>query len=203
MNVHEDEDADSTQSLLVNISDTIERTTASTSQRISSIYHDFKEFIHKGPLVEVAVGIVVGSRFSHITESFVQDILLPPLSLFPNAGALRDFYFILRPGVKGPPYTSLDEAKLDGAVTENIGVFMSTIIDFLITAFALFWVIKSYSNIKSMWTDEQKSVSNENVQRTKQCVWCFETIHQKAIKCKFCCSLQDESSLLIDYKNDM
>ena len=98
---------------------------------------EFKEFAMRGSVVDMAVGIVIGAAFGKIVASFVTDILMPPIGLLLGGVDFSDIFFVLR------------EASGDvAAVTLNIGVFINTVIEFIIIAFAIFLVIKGMNSMK-------------------------------------------------------
>jgi len=110
---------------------------------------EFKEFAMRGNVVDMAVGIVIGGAFGTIVGSLVNDVLMPPVGLLLGGVDFASFFATLKDGVKpAGPYTSLADAKAAGAVTINYGVFINSVISFLIVAFALFMVIKGMNKMK-------------------------------------------------------
>ncbi|HEV3177060.1 MAG TPA: large conductance mechanosensitive channel protein MscL [Stellaceae bacterium] len=100
---------------------------------------EFREFIARGSVVDLAVGVVVGAAFTAIVNSLVNDILMPPLGLVIGGIDLSNFFVTLK---GGGAYPTLDAAKAAGAVTINYGQFLNALIRFLIVAFAIFMVVK-------------------------------------------------------------
>jgi large conductance mechanosensitive channel len=134
---------------------------------------DFKEFVVRGNVVDMAVGIVIGAAFGAIVKSFVDDVLMPPIGLF----------ITLKEGAKAAgPYASLGAAKAAGAVTLNLGVFINTVISFLIIAFAVFLVIKGINRLKR--EEEAPPVAPD----TRACPFCLSEIPLKASRCPHCTS---------------
>jgi large conductance mechanosensitive channel len=107
------------------------------------MFKEFREFALKGNVVDMAVGIVIGGAFGTIVSSLVNDVLMPPIGLALGGVDFANIFFTLREGAKAAgPYASLAAAKEAGAVTVNLGLFINSVISFLIVALALFTVIK-------------------------------------------------------------
>src|SRR2546423_8432806 len=101
---------------------------------------DFKEFALKGNVIDLAVGVVIGAAFGPIVTSIVNDILMPPIGLLVGGADFSNLFVVLKDGTKAlPPYESLAAAKGAGAVTVNIGVFINTVMNFLIVGGAIFF----------------------------------------------------------------
>jgi large conductance mechanosensitive channel len=144
---------------------------------------DFKEFVMRGNVVDMAVGIVIGAAFGTIVKSFVDDVLMPPIGLLLGNVDFSNLFLTLKEGTKAAgPYASLAAAKAAGAVTLNYGFFINTIISFIIIAFAVFMLIKGIHHMK--W--EQEAAPAEAT--TKECPFCFATIPIKATRCPHCTS---------------
>jgi len=110
---------------------------------------EFKEFAMRGSVVDMAVGIVIGAAFGTIVKSFVDDVLMPPIGLLLGNVDFSNLFITLKEGSKAAgPYVSLASAKAAGAVTLNLGVFINTIISFIIIAFAVFLVIKGMNTLR-------------------------------------------------------
>jgi large conductance mechanosensitive channel len=105
---------------------------------------DFKDFAMRGNVVDMAVGIVIGAAFGKIVSSFVSDILMPPIGLLLGDVNFSNLFVNLSDGA----YATLEAAKEAGAVTLNYGAWLSTVIDFIIVAFAIFLVVKQMSRLK-------------------------------------------------------
>lgn len=143
---------------------------------------EFKEFALRGSVVDLAVGIVIGSAFTSIVNSLVSDILMPPIGLLLGNADFSDFFVLLKAGETPPPYLTLADAQAAGAVTFNYGQFLNTIIGFIIIAFALFLLIRSINRLKR----KEKKPTEEPT--TKECPHCFTTIPIKATRCPNCTS---------------
>ena len=109
---------------------------------------EFKEFAAKGNMLDMAVGIVIGAAFATIISSLVNDVIMPPIGLALGGVDFSEFYFLLREGDPGAPYVTLATAKEAGAVTLNWGVFVNSLISFVIVAFALFLVVKGFNEMR-------------------------------------------------------
>jgi large conductance mechanosensitive channel len=105
---------------------------------------EFKEFAMRGNVLDMAVGIIIGAAFGKIVSSFVADVLMPPIGLLLGKVDFSNLFLNL----SGQSYPSLDAAKAAGAPTMNYGMFLNTVIDFVIVAFAIFMVIKGMNALK-------------------------------------------------------
>jgi large conductance mechanosensitive channel len=110
---------------------------------------EFKEFAAKGNMLDMAVGIVIGAAFATIITSLVNDIVMPPIGMALGGVDFAEFYTILQQGDPAGPYATLAAAKEAGAVTMNWGIFINSLISFLIVAFALFMVVRSFNRMKA------------------------------------------------------
>jgi large conductance mechanosensitive channel len=109
---------------------------------------EFKEFAAKGNMLDMAVGIVIGAAFATIIGSLVNDIIMPMVGLAIGGVDFSEFFAVLRDGGPAGPYATLAAAQEAGAVTVNWGIFVNSLITFLIVAFALFLVIKGFNKMK-------------------------------------------------------
>jgi large conductance mechanosensitive channel len=147
------------------------------------MFKEFKEFAMRGNVVDMAVGIVIGAAFGTIVKSFVDDVLMPPIGLLLGNIDFANLFTVLKEGTKAAgPYASLAAAKAAGAVTLNWGIFINTIISFIIIAFAVFLVIKGINRMKQ----EKETPAAEPT--TKECSFCFTTIPIQATRCPHCTS---------------
>ena len=146
-----------------------------------NILNEFRQFIMRGSVVDLAVGFIIGAAFSKIVTSFVSDILMPPIGL-----ALGKVNFSnLFADLSGKGYVSLEEAKAAGAATINYGLFINTLIDFIIVAFALFLLIKFINQM------HRKKEAAPAEPTSKDCPHCFTSIPVKATRCPNCTSQLD------------
>ena len=144
---------------------------------------EFKEFAMRGSVVDMAVGIVIGAAFGAIVKSFVDDVLMPPIGLLLGNVDFSNLFITLKDGAKAAgPYASLAAAKTAGAVTLNLGLFINTVISFVIIAFAVFLVIKGLNRMK------KTEAAPPAEPTTKECPFCWSTIPLKATRCPHCTS---------------
>ena len=142
---------------------------------------EFKEFAMRGNVLDMAVGIVIGAAFGTIINSLVADVIMPPIGLLLGNVDFTNLFAVLKEGKVAGPYASLAAAKAAGAVSMNIGVFINTIINFIILAFAIFLLIRGVNQLKRK--EEAPAVST-----TKDCPHCFTAIPIKATRCPHCTS---------------
>lgn len=149
------------------------------------IINEIKNFAVKGNVIDMAVGIVIGSAFTSIVKSTVDDIINPILGLFTKGVDLSDMFILLKAGKTGTSYTTLAQATADGAVTINIGRLCNNIISFIIVAVVLFFIIKVINRLREL---NETPSNSEILLKTKNCPYCFSTIHIEATKCPNCTS---------------
>jgi large conductance mechanosensitive channel len=113
--------------------------------RRTPILDEFKKFVARGNVIDLAVGIIIGAAFTSIVNSLVNDILMPPLGLLIGGVDFSDFFITL----KGESHQTLEQAKAAGAVTLNYGLFINAIIKFLIVAFAVFILVKQINRLQT------------------------------------------------------
>ncbi len=138
---------------------------------------EFKEFVMRGNVLDLAVGIVIGVAFGKIVTSFVSDILMPPIGLVLGNIDFASLFINL----SGKPYASVAEAKAAGAPTINYGIFINALIDFVIVAFAIFLVVKAANRLR-------RQPAAPAAAPTKECVYCLSAIPVKATRCPHCTS---------------
>ena len=112
------------------------------------MFKEFKEFAMRGNVVDMAVGIIIGAAFGTIVKSLVADIIMPPIGLLLGNVDFTNLFVVLKEGATMGPYANLAAAQEAGAVTLNYGVFINTIISFLIVAFAIFILIRNLNKLK-------------------------------------------------------
>jgi large conductance mechanosensitive channel len=147
------------------------------------VLKDFKEFALRGNVLDLAIGIVNGSAFGAIVNSLVNDILMPFLGLIFGGVDFSNKYWLLKSGVVPGPYDSLLAAQKAGAVTINYGLFFTSIVSFVIIAWALYLFIKSLNQFQPA---EEEAAATEPT--TKECLYCFSVIPIRAIRCPNCTS---------------
>jgi large conductance mechanosensitive channel len=145
-----------------------------------SMMKEFKEFAIRGNVVDMAVGIIIGAAFGTIVRSLVSDVIMPPIGLALGNVDFAEIFAVLKQGVPAGPYATLADAQAAGAVTVNYGVFINTIISFVIIAFAVFLLIRQVNRLK-----REEPAPEPN---TKECPYCFSVIPIKATRCGYCTS---------------
>jgi large conductance mechanosensitive channel len=143
---------------------------------------EFKEFAMRGNVVDMAVGIIIGAAFGTIVNSLVSDVIMPPIGLLLGNVDFTNLFIVLKEGSAAGPFASLAEAQKAGAVTLNYGVFINTIISFLIVAFSVFLLIRGINRLR------RKEEVPPAEPTTKECPHCLSTIPIKASRCAFCTS---------------
>jgi large conductance mechanosensitive channel len=138
---------------------------------------EFKEFAMKGNVVDMAIGIIIGAAFGKIVTSLVGDVLMPPIGKLMGNLDFSNLFLSL----DGKTYASLTAAKAAGAPTVNYGLFVNTVIDFLIVAFVIFLLVKQINRLK-------KEPPAPPAPATKECPYCLSTIPLKASRCPNCTS---------------
>ena len=135
---------------------------------------EFKTFIMRGNVVDLAVGVILGAAFGTIVTSLVNDILMPPIGRFLGGVDFKDLFISL----SGQSFPTLAAAKAAGAPTLNYGVFLNAIINFLIVAFAVFLLVQQVNRL----------FPKPAPAPTKECSWCAAMIPEKAKRCPHCTS---------------
>jgi len=139
---------------------------------------EFKNFLMRGNVVDLSVGIIIGAAFGKIVTSFVNDVLMPPLGLVLGKMDFSGLFINL----SGTPYPSLAAAKTAGAPTINYGAFINTIVDFLIVAAAIFFIVLQIAKLRKM--HEAPAAAPVS----KECPYCLSAIAIKATRCPHCTS---------------
>jgi len=138
---------------------------------------DFKTFIMRGSVVDLAVGVIVGASFGAIVTSLVNDVLMPPIGRLLGGVDFKDFFISLT----GQSYPTLAAAKAAGAPTLNYGLFLNALINFLIVSFAIFLLIRQVNRLLP-------KPAAPAAARTKDCAWCATAIPVSAKRCPHCTS---------------
>ena len=142
---------------------------------------EFKKFAMRGNVVDMAVGIIIGGAFGTIVKSLVDDVIMPPIGLLLGGVDFSDLFITLKEGAVEGPYATLAAAQSAGAVTLSYGLFINSVISFLIVAFAVFLLIKSINKLQA--AEEPKEEPS-----TKECPFCMSSIALKASRCPNCTS---------------
>ena len=139
---------------------------------------EFKEFAMRGNVLDMAIGIVIGVAFGKIVTSFVNDVVMPPIALLFGKVDFSNLFIDL----SGKSYATLAEAKAAGAATIRYGLFLNTVVDFIIVAFVIFLLIQQINRM----TREPEEVPAAPT--TKECPYCLSSIAIKATRCSHCTS---------------
>ena len=143
---------------------------------------EFKEFAVKGNMLDMATGIVIGAAFGTIIKSLVADVIMPPIGLLLGGVDFANLFVVLKDGAEAAaPYASLADAPTARAVTLNYGTFINTLISFIIIAFAIFMLIRSFNKMK-----REEAPAPAAAPTTKDCPLCLTAIPIKATKCAAC-----------------
>jgi large conductance mechanosensitive channel len=143
------------------------------------MFKEFKEFAMKGNVVDMAVGIIIGAAFGLIVKSLVDDVIMPPIGVLLGGVDFSSLFWVLKAGKFPGPFPTVAAAKQAGAVTLNIGLFINTIINFLIVAAAIFMVVRTMNRLKK----EEPAAPDK-----KECPFCFSAIPLPATRCPHCTS---------------
>lgn len=142
---------------------------------------EFKAFIMRGNVLDLAVGIIIGGAFGVIVKSLVDDVIMPPVGLALGDVDFTNLFILLEPGAKAPaPYPTLADAQAAGAVTINYGRFINNTVTFVIVAFAVFLIVKMANRLRP---PEAAAAPN-----TKDCPYCRMAIPVSAVRCPHCTS---------------
>jgi large conductance mechanosensitive channel len=146
------------------------------------VIQEFKKFAMRGNVVDMAVGIIIGGAFGTIVKSLVADVIMPPIGLLLGGVDFSDLFVTLKEGATTGPYATLAAAQEAGAVTISYGVFINSVISFLIVAFAVFLLIKAINKMQA----EEEAPPEEPTE--KDCPFCLSSIPIKATRCPNCTS---------------
>lgn len=151
-----------------------------------SFFDEFKEFIQRGNVIDLAVGIVIGTAFKDIVDSLVNDVIMPPIGMLLNNVDFTNLFINLSDG----SYDSLAAAQEAGAATVNYGMFINTVINFLIIAFVVFLIVRQINIMRRAGEKEAPAADPT----TKQCPYCYTEISINATRCPNCTSELAEKS---------
>lgn len=146
---------------------------------LGNMLKEFKQFAMRGNVVDMAVGIIIGGAFGTIVKSLVSDVIMPPIGLLLGGVDFSDLFITLKEGATAGPYATLAAAQSAGAVTLSYGLFINSVVSFLIVAFAVFLLISGINKLQRT----QPAAPN-----TKDCPFCYSSISLKATRCPHCTS---------------
>jgi large conductance mechanosensitive channel len=143
------------------------------------MFKGFRDFVMRGNVLDLAVAVIIGAAFTKVINSLVDDIIMPPIGLLLGKVDFSNLFIVLKQGAKAAgPYATLADAKAAGAVTLNYGFFISGVITFLIVAFCVYLIVRSFARIGPKKAEAPAS--------TKECPYCLSKIPLNARKCAFC-----------------
>ncbi|MBN1260813.1 MAG: large conductance mechanosensitive channel protein MscL [Anaerolineae bacterium] len=142
------------------------------------MFKEFKAFALRGNVIDLAVGVIIGGAFGKIITSLVGDVIMPPIGLLLGGVDFSNLFIDL----SGQGYTTLAAAQEAGAATINYGIFLNTVLDFLIVAFVIFLMVRQINKLNK----EEEAPAAEPT--TKECPYCFTAIPIKATRCPHCTS---------------
>jgi len=144
---------------------------------------DFKTFITRGNVIDMAVGIIIGIAFGAVVNSLVKDVIMPPIGLALGNVDFANLFVVLKEGLTPGPYASLAAAQAAGAVTINYGTFINTVVNLLILAAVVFFLI-----VRPIARMQARKKAEEPAPTTKECPYCFTSIPIQATRCPNCTS---------------
>ncbi len=140
---------------------------------------EFKEFALKGNMVDLAVGVIIGSAFGAVVTSFVKDVIMPPIGALLGGKDFASTFWVIKEGAPAGPYETVTAAAEAGAVTLNYGLFINAVIYFLIVALVIFLLVKAMNKLRK---------AKEEEVTTKECPFCKTEIALEASRCPACTS---------------
>ena len=150
---------------------------------MKNVLNEFKKFVMRGNVIDMAVGIIIGGAFTKIVNSMVADVLMPPLGLLMGKVDFSNWFVVIKDGANGTgDYATMEAAQAAGATTLNLGVFLNAVISFLIVAFCVFLLIKAINKLSAPKEEAPAPVT------TKKCPYCCSEIALEATKCPHCTS---------------
>lgn len=145
---------------------------------------DFKAFITRGNVIDMAVGIIIGIAFGLVVNSFVKDIIMPPIGLALGDVDFINLFVVLKEGLVPGPYASLADAQAAGAVTINYGTFVNTVVNLVIIAAVVFFlIVRPVARMQA-----RKKAEEPAAPATKECPYCATSIPINASRCPNCTS---------------
>jgi large conductance mechanosensitive channel len=146
------------------------------------MWQEFKEFLKRGNVVDMAVGIVIGAAFSAVVKSLVDNVIMPPIGLLLGGVDFQNIMTVLKPGDPPPPYATLTQAQEAGAVVIAWGVFINAVLSFLIVALVIFLLVRYYNKLQR----EPEPEPEPEEPTTKECPYCHMEIPIAAVRCPYC-----------------
>jgi len=147
----------------------------------TAFWADFKDFLNRGNVLSLAVGIIMGAQFNSIISSLTDDIIMPPVGLVVGNNFNNLFVIIRHGATSNTTYETVAQARDDGAVTFNYGNFLQTVINFFFIAFTLYWIVKASQRFQRKKLKESAA----------KCPYCLSNVPKDAKKCASCTSWID------------
>jgi large conductance mechanosensitive channel len=151
---------------------------------MSHFFKDFRAFLNRGNILDVAVGIAVGGAFTIVVKSLVSNIIMPPIGMAVGDVNFKNLFWVLQRGKTPGPYTTVALAQKAGAVTLNYGQFIDDVLSFLIIGFAVFMLVRYVTKLEHVFSHKEAAAPPT----TKQCPRCCSTIAIAATRCPNCTS---------------
>lgn len=145
---------------------------------------EFIKFMMRGNVMDMAVGIIIGAAFGKIVTSLVSDVIMPPIGLLLGKADFSNLFLVLRQGNPPEPYSTLAEAHKSGAVTLNYGLFINTIIGFVIVGFSVYLLIRWVNRLTALVPKKEAPAAPT----TKDCPYCLSVVPLAATRCPHCTS---------------
>ena len=147
------------------------------------MFREFTEFLKRGSLIDMAIGIAVGTAFATIASSLVDDIIMPPVGMLLGNVEFDDLFFLLREGTPTGPYPTLEAAREAGAVAIAYGNFVNNVLAFIVIALVFFMILRSLNKLR-----REEPGQPAEAARTKTCAFCITTVPFHATRCPACTS---------------
>jgi large conductance mechanosensitive channel len=154
------------------------------------MWKEFKAFAMRGNVIDLAVGVIIGSAFTGIVNSLVNDIIMPPIGMLLKGVDFKDLFISL----DGVDYPSLAAAQEAGGATWNYGAFINNVLNFLIVAFVIFLVVRQINKIRKRMEKQDAAKAEAKAKDTRECPQCLSEIPIKAKRCKYCTSVVEAKS---------
>lgn len=165
----------------------IKKVAKESRKRAKKTANEFKTFAFKGNIVDMSVGVIIGTAFTKIVNSLVSEVITPALSIFTDKVDFTKFFWAL----DGKHYETIDAAKEAGAATVNYGVFLTNVIDFLLVAIVVFIFLKVFVNKIRESAKKEETVA---VITSKKCLYCKMEIDIEATRCPHCTSVLNDTN---------
>jgi large conductance mechanosensitive channel len=145
------------------------------------MWQEFKAFVMRGNVMDLAVAVIIGAAFGAVVKSLVEDIIMPPIGVATGGADFANKFVLVKAGAKAPPpYATVAAAKEAGAVTVNYGAFINVVITFLIVAFAVFVIVRAVNRMH-----RKPAAATPD---TRPCPYCTMTVSRSATRCPHCTS---------------